>query len=850
MRPVFKTLICACLCVFASGVYASTVTGNVFLDNASDHSGIEIRFIPKSISAQEISGISLANGSYSVSVADGVYDIEYKKAGYQSISLFDVFINSNTSLTNRTLSSKPVVTVWGNVEGVWDKANVYRVTGNINVAAGRELVIPEGTLVQFVGYLQLSVHGKLTAIGTRQENIIFTSDKVSKQRGDWAGIVIYTAHSDSSKIEHAIVEYGGSQASETALIAVRGNAVVRNTVIRGGAYGGLMVFSAGALKAYYNEITNCYMYGFASSTSAMKSVFIGNKVHHNDLIGISNGGTTQIIKDNWVYNHGYSGIQTVGNPLIEGNVCFNNPAGISVTGNMPVLKSNTLIWNTNGIRLYDSDFWLPNPDITSNIIAFNTNYGIYCEGIFIPRKVEYNLIYGNGSGVANRGPVGLGQVVTNTDAGYPADTYKNIFLNPNFYSLEVGNPLFAYLSANSPAINSGDPAYKDADLTALDCGARPYLNNNPKPFKLHSPADLETIAVTPEVRFKWNRSKDIATVEYEMVIYAQDFIKKINAGTDSTATMNWQGTLKQNKVYSWYVIGRAGLSTSYSDTLEFTTPNLAPKPFTLESPANLVKIEVDDLNMNWGISADDDVLQYEIVLIAPDQSQKKLDAGTSRTLVVDWKNILDQNSTYSWFVVANDGAAVTHSDTLSFSTPNLPPTVFLTHAPLQNEEILTKQPLKFVWNRSFDDVPVTYQLSVKTEGFELTYKSLTDTTFVFDWIHILKIGDTYSWNVTASDGALVTVSNNASFVLPIVLSVGEMQSLSVWPNPFTNGFNVASGSRIERIEIINARGITVQQNAFMQDGFVDSNSLEPGMYLVRVFHTGNTMPTVCKMTKL
>lgn len=840
--------LCAVLCVFSSVVYASSVTGNVFLDNGTNHSNVEIRFIPKSQSAQAVSVFSLSSGSYSISVMDGVYDIEYRKAGYQSLMLSDIFINANTSLPDRTLSSKPVVAISGNVSGVWDNANVYKVTGDITVPSGNELIIPEGTLIQFAGYFQLSVYGKLTAIGSRQNNIIFTSDKVSKQRGDWGGILIHTTQNDTSKIEHATVEYAGSKLNEAWLISVRGNARVKNCLLRGGAYGGLIASYDGVLKAYYNEITDCYMYGLVSGTASKQSVFIGNKIHHNDLIGISNGGNTQIIKDNWVYNHGYSGIQTVGNPLIEGNVCFNNPVGIHVTGNEPVLRSNTLIWNTNGISLYDMDFWHPTPDISSNIIAFNTNYGIFCQGVYVPRKADYNLIYGNGMGIANKGPAGFGQVVTTNALGYPSDTYQNIFLDPKFYSLEVGNSLFVYLSATSPAINSGDPAFKDGDLTTLDCGARPYLADNAKPFKLHSPADLSVIPLAPETRFKWYRSENISAVNYEMVISAPGFIKKINVATDSTATLNWLSTLKQNKTYSWYVIARAGLSTSYSDTLEFITPNLAPKPFTLENPADLVTIDRGSFELKWKRPVDDDALRYEVFL-KTGQSEKMLDAGTNTTLTVNWENILAQSSTYSWFVVAYDGAANTHSDTLEFNTPNLPPTTFQIRAPLENEEVLTKQPMKFVWTRSFDNVPVTYAITILTEDFQIRYSSITDTTFVFDWTHILKIGEGYSWYVTANDGELITHTDSSSFTLPIVLGIPESRELSLWPNPFTSGFYIPSDTGVEKIEIIDSRGVAVQQRTTIEDGFVDSQSLEPGVYMVRIFKPGDPTPAMCKMIK-
>jgi hypothetical protein len=827
---------------------ASSVTGTAQLDNISDHTGIEVRFVPKSLSAVTNFALTLSNGNFSIAVESGLYDVVYSKAGYQTIVVSAVLITSNQTLDSRILSSLPVINVSGTVEGTWNNASVYNVVGDVSIPSSKELIVMPGTMIQFSGFYQLVVSGKLTAEGSKENRILFTSNKTNKLRGDWAGITILTS-SDTSRMSYCSIEYGASNVASTALLNIRGNAIAKNNIIRGSAYGGIIVDNNGFLKAINNEITDCYFYGFASGTSAKESIFIGNKVHHIDLIGVSNGGTASLIKSNQVYNTGYTGIQTFGNVLIENNICYNNPYGIFVVGNVTTVRNNTLIWNTHGIGLYDMDFWHPNPDISSNIIAFNSGFGIHCQGNYIPNKVEYNLIFANVSGIANKGPAGLGQIVTTNNSGYPSDTHKNIFLDPEFYSLESTDALFVYLSAGSPAINSGDPAFQDPDLTNLDCGARAYLNADPSSFNLYSPAHQEVIPVNPNTSFHWYPADHPVSVEYELVIYKQDFTKKVNVGTDTTISVNWQNTLKQNKMYSWYVIARSGLSTVHSDTLSFTTPNLAPKPFTLTAPLKDVLISDNDATFQWTSSTDDDVVSYELIIFNEKQEQK-FDAAADRTKKISWKTYLNQNTTYSWVVVARDGKSNTFSDTLVFKTPNLSPTVFDLKAPTDNEEIISESPLNFKWSRSLDDVPVLYDLTLVSPTFEITYSSISDTTFTFDWHHLFEPGKTYSWKVKATDGQLVTVTDPASFTLSIILGVNESESFNVWPNPFSQGFTVTSTRSIEKIEVMSVQSSEVMVRRSDANGYFNVEELKPGVYILRIFESGSFIPINRKILKL
>jgi hypothetical protein len=93
---------------------------------------------------------------------------------------------------------KPVVVVSGEIEGTenWTNGFYYVLRGAVFVPEGATLNIQAGTRVigeaGSVGTLIVLRGGRLNAIGTREQPIVFTSDQPvgSRARGDWGGLII------------------------------------------------------------------------------------------------------------------------------------------------------------------------------------------------------------------------------------------------------------------------------------------------------------------------------------------------------------------------------------------------------------------------------------------------------------------------------------------------------------------------------------------------------------------------------------------------------------------------------------------------------------------------------------
>jgi hypothetical protein len=93
---------------------------------------------------------------------------------------------------------KPVIVVTGEVTGTetWTNNNYYVLRGAVFVRENGTLNINAGTVVVgeagSVGTLIVERGGRINAIGTREQPIVFTSDQPvgSRARGDWGGVII------------------------------------------------------------------------------------------------------------------------------------------------------------------------------------------------------------------------------------------------------------------------------------------------------------------------------------------------------------------------------------------------------------------------------------------------------------------------------------------------------------------------------------------------------------------------------------------------------------------------------------------------------------------------------------
>lgn len=147
----------------------------------------------------------------------------------------------------------------------------------------------------------LYVAGKLIAIGTPDEKILFTSAAKEPNYADWVSIGF---GGDGSIIEYSIVEW-----SRNSITPGRNqpNTIIRNNVIRNTFWGGI---GAG---------------------------FSGAHIYNNEI-----------------WEAGHEGIDVQGgNPIIENNVIYDSHSGIVILKGSAMVRNNTMINVGDGIYVDD-----------------------------------------------------------------------------------------------------------------------------------------------------------------------------------------------------------------------------------------------------------------------------------------------------------------------------------------------------------------------------------------------------------------------------------------------------------------------------------------------------------------
>ncbi|MEA3476871.1 MAG: hypothetical protein U9R60_01725 [Bacteroidota bacterium] len=94
----------------------------------------------------------------------------------------------------------------GDVSGTWTQSNSpYNINGEITIPNGETLTIKPGVDVIFTGHYKFYVKGRLLALGTKQDMIIFTA----KAEG-WHGIklVNISSSNDSTIFEYCKFQFG------------------------------------------------------------------------------------------------------------------------------------------------------------------------------------------------------------------------------------------------------------------------------------------------------------------------------------------------------------------------------------------------------------------------------------------------------------------------------------------------------------------------------------------------------------------------------------------------------------------------------------------------------------------
>jgi predicted outer membrane repeat protein len=207
----------------------------------------------------------------------------------------------------------------GEVSGTWfATGSPYRITGDINIPNDSSLIIEPGVTVEFQGHYGLLVNGRLLAIGTETDSILFTINDTTgwsdsdTTLGGWNHIHIFEppATNDSTILEYCRIQYGKAIGpnwpfNHGGAISVVGFNKVRisHCLISHNMSGGKEGPSGGGIGVTYCDIQlsgNTISFNHSESGGGIHLSQSNAILSHNKILGNSateNGGGVGILGD-------------------------------------------------------------------------------------------------------------------------------------------------------------------------------------------------------------------------------------------------------------------------------------------------------------------------------------------------------------------------------------------------------------------------------------------------------------------------------------------------------------------------------------------------------------------------
>lgn len=264
-----------------------------------------------------------------------------------------LFILNATSFAQTTVQG-------GEVSGNWSlSASPYKVQGDISVPNDSTLIIEPGVRVEFQGHFSLTVLGRLLAIGTLTDSILFTVkdtsgfSKPDTSMGGWNGIRFTDTptQNDSSKIVYCCLEYSKAfgpvwhlNAGGAISILQFGKVLISNCMIRNNSAGsstdhlpvggGLYLFKSDIILKNNAFINNRAHSGGAIFMDDSNPVFINNLIESNYAIygaGVSLGAESHPVFTNDVFSNNVA--KSNGGGLLVGHASVVKCDHVSVSGN-------------------------------------------------------------------------------------------------------------------------------------------------------------------------------------------------------------------------------------------------------------------------------------------------------------------------------------------------------------------------------------------------------------------------------------------------------------------------------------------------------------------------------------
>ncbi|MEM3596861.1 MAG: NosD domain-containing protein [Candidatus Bathyarchaeia archaeon] len=293
------------------------------------------------------------------------------------------------------------MTLHGKAEGTYVEGPITRdtlwtlldspiiIANNVTVYPGVTLTIEPGVEVKFGGPFSLFVYGKLSAVGTFEKPIIFTSNKDQKGVGNWESIIFKGA--EKSTLKYCLVAGG-----KDAIVIENSNVDLQDSSVLYSENG--MTVINGVLNIQNFTIIFCTKNGI-NITDSSANIQYGHVINNGEN-GISITGSGHVAIANVSLIGNINGILLTGASVSNVNITRSIISANTQNGVLIEAEShaNINIFD-NAISSNNVGFYIStsvNTYLTRNSISYNKVGALYTNG---SHTAEYNDLYGNEVGM-------------------------------------------------------------------------------------------------------------------------------------------------------------------------------------------------------------------------------------------------------------------------------------------------------------------------------------------------------------------------------------------------------------------------------------------------------------------
>jgi len=431
MKKVTSILILFVLMVVPNvGTSQVTADGYAYLENQSEHSGIQVLFEMTAPNSLTDTSITDASGYFTAQLEIGIYNVSYSKDGYFSESLTNQSYTSNTTLSTITLIEHTTLI---NVPSLFST-----IQSAINYSfSGDTILVQPNTYLENINY-----NGKSIVVGslfmTTQDTSYISSTIID---GNQSGRVVYFGNGEGSGAKLiGLTIRNGSSGNGGGVYCYFSSPTLENVVLSDNYASSL----GGGIACYRGSptLTNVKIVGNSAYDGGGVSLRTLSNIVFIDVIISNNSATGSAGSGGGIWSTG--GNSSLTNVIMSGNSVTNytdqnnddvaNGGAIFCSQSTNMSLSNVTITDNyagkgGGIACTQGG----SLTIVNSIVSNNDGlYGIFASGGANP-SINYCNIYSNGTSSNLYGTGSWLGVNTTVNAnGDSCDLYYNIQEDPLF----------------------------------------------------------------------------------------------------------------------------------------------------------------------------------------------------------------------------------------------------------------------------------------------------------------------------------------------------------------------------------------------------------------------------------